>query len=194
MFTKNLPTLELHKLTQAQYDRELEAGRIDEYSLYLVPDEENENNESSNVQYITINGGTTGVLSMEEYRILSDETSYIRYYIEESTNSGRIYPCYLSENTKTMKTYVSGAFSTDNGTSYILIQVNNNCSWYKTQSAYRGYPKPTSSDNGKVLTVFSNGAVAWKYPTLTDEAKEDLANYIISKYIAITAEQSGREQ
>jgi hypothetical protein len=40
MITENLSTLKIHKLTQAQYDRELEAGRIDENALYLTPDED----------------------------------------------------------------------------------------------------------------------------------------------------------
>jgi hypothetical protein len=40
--TENLSTLKIHKLTQAQYDRELEAGRIDPSALYLTPDEANE--------------------------------------------------------------------------------------------------------------------------------------------------------
>lgn len=40
MNTENLSTLKIHKLTQAQYDRELEAGNIDENALYLTPDEE----------------------------------------------------------------------------------------------------------------------------------------------------------
>ena len=40
MITENLSTLKIHKLTQAQYDRELDAGRIDENALYLTPDEE----------------------------------------------------------------------------------------------------------------------------------------------------------
>lgn len=39
MKTQNLSTLKIHKLTQAQYDRELAAGRIDENALYLTPDE-----------------------------------------------------------------------------------------------------------------------------------------------------------
>lgn len=38
MITENLSTLKIHKLTQAQYDRELEAGRLDESALYLTPD------------------------------------------------------------------------------------------------------------------------------------------------------------
>jgi hypothetical protein len=40
LITENLSTLKIHKLTQAQYDRELAAGRIDENALYLTPDEE----------------------------------------------------------------------------------------------------------------------------------------------------------
>lgn len=36
----NVSTLKIHKLTQAQYERELAAGRIDEYALYLTPEEE----------------------------------------------------------------------------------------------------------------------------------------------------------
>lgn len=40
MKTENISTLKIHKLTQAQYDRELAAGRIDEHALYLTPDEE----------------------------------------------------------------------------------------------------------------------------------------------------------
>ena len=40
MITENLSTLKIHKLTQAQYDRELAAGNIDGNALYLTPDEE----------------------------------------------------------------------------------------------------------------------------------------------------------
>ena len=39
MITENVSTLKIHKLTQAQYDRELEAGNLDETALYLTPDE-----------------------------------------------------------------------------------------------------------------------------------------------------------
>lgn len=40
MNTENLSALKIHKLTEAQYLRELEAGNIDENALYLTPDEE----------------------------------------------------------------------------------------------------------------------------------------------------------
>ena len=43
MITENLSTLKIHKLTQAQYERELAAGRIDENALYLTPDENGDN-------------------------------------------------------------------------------------------------------------------------------------------------------
>lgn len=40
MITENLSTLDVHKLTKAQYERELAAGRIDENAIYLLPEEE----------------------------------------------------------------------------------------------------------------------------------------------------------
>lgn len=40
MIIENLSTLKINKLTQEQYERELEAGRIDETALYLTPDDE----------------------------------------------------------------------------------------------------------------------------------------------------------
>lgn len=40
MITKNLSTLKIHKLTQAQYDEQLVHGLIDENALYLTPDDE----------------------------------------------------------------------------------------------------------------------------------------------------------
>ena len=40
MITENLSTLKIHKLTQAQYDRERVAGNLDANALYLTPDEE----------------------------------------------------------------------------------------------------------------------------------------------------------
>ena len=39
MNTENLKTLKIHKLSQEQYDRELEAGRLDPNALYLTPDD-----------------------------------------------------------------------------------------------------------------------------------------------------------
>lgn len=40
MKTENLSTLKINKLSQAQYDRELLAGNLDEYALYLTPEDD----------------------------------------------------------------------------------------------------------------------------------------------------------
>ena len=39
MIEKNLPSLEIHKLTQAQYDKLQQKGSIEDEVLYLVHDE-----------------------------------------------------------------------------------------------------------------------------------------------------------
>ena len=58
MITENLSTLKIHKLTQEQYDRELESGNIDENALYLTPDEEVNLSEYATAVYVDelING------------------------------------------------------------------------------------------------------------------------------------------
>lgn len=38
MKTENISTLKINKLTQTQYDREVENGNIEENALYLVPE------------------------------------------------------------------------------------------------------------------------------------------------------------
>lgn len=40
MLTENIQTLKIHKLTQEQYNRELENGTLDKNALYLTPDKE----------------------------------------------------------------------------------------------------------------------------------------------------------
>lgn len=63
MITENLSTLKIHKLTQAQYDRELAAGRIDETALYLTPDEDKDMSQYATVEQLnkkaTVYSGTT---------------------------------------------------------------------------------------------------------------------------------------
>ena len=61
MNTENLSTLKIHKLTQAQYDREFAAGNIDATAFYLTPDEDVEENIEipSNTCVVNVTGNTT---------------------------------------------------------------------------------------------------------------------------------------
>lgn len=38
MITENVSTLQIHKLTEEQYHRELESGNIEENTIYLTPE------------------------------------------------------------------------------------------------------------------------------------------------------------
>ena len=40
MKTENVSTLKINKLTQTQYDREIENGNVEENALYLIPETE----------------------------------------------------------------------------------------------------------------------------------------------------------
>ena len=64
MITENLSTLKIHKLTKAQYERELAAGRIDESAIYLTPDEEvdfDQYAQASDVEELQVKVGDTAV-------------------------------------------------------------------------------------------------------------------------------------
>lgn len=55
MITENVPMLKIHRLTQAQYDRELECGNLDEDAWYLTPSE-----------LLDIEHGGTGATTVED--------------------------------------------------------------------------------------------------------------------------------
>lgn len=86
MITENLSTLKIHKLSQAQYERESAAGRIDENALYLVPDIDNvkiqpnwDQNDESAADYIK--NRTHYMETYEDYlfqNIQTDEEMMIR--------------------------------------------------------------------------------------------------------------------
>ena len=69
MNTENLSTLKIHKLTQAQYDRELAAGNIDENALYLTPEEEYMSkvyvSDSDNGKFLRVVNGAWAAVAIE---------------------------------------------------------------------------------------------------------------------------------
>lgn len=69
MKTDNLSTLKIHKLTQAQYERELAAGRIDENALYLTPDTENPELTEENALKILMEIGAVEPAGTEDGKI-----------------------------------------------------------------------------------------------------------------------------
>ena len=67
MRTEDLSTLKINKLTQAQYDKALQEGRINENELYLTPDNIGVNGLPENAEFknLTINDGYNGKIYLE---------------------------------------------------------------------------------------------------------------------------------
>lgn len=67
MKTEDLSTLKINKLTQAQYDKALKEGRINENELYLTPDNIGVNGLPENAEFknLTINDGYNGKIYLE---------------------------------------------------------------------------------------------------------------------------------
>lgn len=66
MITENLSTLKIHKLTQAQYDRELAAGNLDPSAIYLTPDVEGDLSTKISAPYTAAVGQTIVVKAVNE--------------------------------------------------------------------------------------------------------------------------------
>ena len=68
MKTEDLSTLKINKLTQAQYDKALKEGRINENELYLTPDNIGVNGLPENAEFtnVRVNGGN---LSFYDYNM-----------------------------------------------------------------------------------------------------------------------------
>ena len=67
MKTEDLSTLKINKLTQAQYDKALQEGRINENELYLTPDNIGANGLPENAEFNSVIAGNTYISSNEIY-------------------------------------------------------------------------------------------------------------------------------
>lgn len=113
MITENISTLKIHKLTQAQYERELNAGNIDSGAIYLTPDE---GIISSNGTIIPQNAD------------LNTYTTYGNYYSESSTKSKTIANCPIT--TSGFKMIVMHNYS--NSCPIQMIFAYGNSFWYRS--------------------------------------------------------------
>ena len=103
MITKNISTLKIHKLTQAQYDRELAAGRIDENAIYLTPEEEVDLSIYATKDYVNSlpTENTTYTISKNgKTVVLTGSDGSTSEYIEENVYYVTITPTEIDDNGK----------------------------------------------------------------------------------------------
>lgn len=104
MITENVSTLRIHKLTQAQYDRELAAGNIDEYALYLTPDEEGDlsnyvNTDYAESTYETKNDASNKLKEAKQYTDTKFESmeSSVNHLANTKANSDHTHDIYVTK-------------------------------------------------------------------------------------------------
>lgn len=74
MKTENLSTLKIHKLSQAQYERELAAGNIDKSAIYLTPEPDIDLSKYATVDQL--NGKASSDHSHSEYALNDHKHSW----------------------------------------------------------------------------------------------------------------------
>ena len=127
MIEENVSTLKIHKLSKEQYERELAAGRIDEYALYLTPDTLDEN-AINNVLQITESltdstclGNTplTTTEAVERLKLIGDGEC------EYSLQSNTVFDMESSDPTKYLNVSL-----VDCGEYYELRTTGSTSAWY----------------------------------------------------------------
>lgn len=89
MKTENLSTLKIHKLSQAQYDRELASGNIDESALYLTPDENIDLTQYATIEHVDAVANTKANIS-HEHSDLSSAISNLNTLVGDTSVSEQI--------------------------------------------------------------------------------------------------------
>ena len=114
MITENLSTLKIHKLTQEQYDREFEAGRIDENALYLTKDDGNniEVDKTLSIEGQAADAKAVGDALAAERRYVDNVTSNITSNIV-GVNSVKFIEQSLTDKQKAQARANIGAMSDD---------------------------------------------------------------------------------
>jgi hypothetical protein len=76
---KNLPLLRIHQLSKAQYERELEANRIEENALYLMPDEDRDLDGYATEEYVDT--------AIQNAQLADKDIDLTNYYTKQETEA-----------------------------------------------------------------------------------------------------------
>ena len=208
MITENLSTLKIHKLTQEQYERELEAGRIDPSALYLTPEEDSPNIYIQNEEPVdvedgslwvdmdaegTISGSGGNVLivnltvdesSMYGSLVASHSASEIKAYLESGStvigrlNNSDLLLCMTNEDWGDSENYVGFLSSGLNGGENYYYKVRDDKSVYRVKYTHR-HSEYIQSVNG--VKPDSNGNVEITIPG--SGGNVDLTGYATEEWV-----------
>lgn len=163
MITTNLPTLKINKLTQAQYERELAAGNLDENALYLTPADDINSPSGSNIPIVTTAG--TGAAYTVTVDGLTELTAGMQLVVIPHTVSTTKTPT-LNVNGLGAITIQRG-YSTTSGsrvsgynTSWLAANIPLLLLYDGTSWVVSNMPRPTAADLSGTLTVAKGGTGA----------------------------------
>lgn len=169
MKTTNVPTLKINKLTQAQYDRELANGNIDENALYMTPDE--------SLNYYVFTG--VYVKSGEEYTVtLSNDFRYAA--LRNAIENNYYVSCILTTSEGTGRIHLTPSYTLQKPSSAIRFSGLNVANAYMYRLIIMADPNDESSYGcglERVKFPTSNDAEEWTF-TLEDGSTVTKAVYV----------------
>lgn len=157
MITENLSTLKIHKLTQAQYERELAAGNIDESALYLTPEEEVDLSgyatvEQVNAKQNSITGGASTITTnnlTSSRALVSNGSGKVSVSATTSTELGQLSG--IKSNVQTQLDGKASTSHTHDDRYYTESEIDTKLSGKANSSHGNHVPSTQTADNSKFL-------------------------------------------
>lgn len=212
MNTENLSTLKIHKLTQAQYDRELAAGRIDASALYLTPEAEIDyslgttTKQLSNVDLNTVkeNGWYSYTTSAGITNVPKDYTSTL--FVESYHTGDRIKQTVTlmdGNNTTIVRAYYDGSWGSweyvnppmELNTEYRTTERWDDKPVYQYLLKVTDIPTGSSSSSGLKQVPMTSGMwniivdlqVTWVRPSLTTSGNALFVNGAVGGFAYVAS-------
>lgn len=160
METTNVSTLQIHKLTKAQYDRELAAGNIDENALYLTPDEEIDLSG-----YATKDEVNAKADSNHEHTI--SDVADLQSALDAKSDSTHTHSEYVNQNAFSKVVIDSTTIEADTTTDTLTLAAGSNITLTPDASG----DKVTIAATDTVYTHPSSGVTAGTYKSITVDAQ-----------------------
>lgn len=162
MIMENLSTLKIHKLTQAQYEREKAAGRLDENAIYLTPDTGGSGSGEGGElgELVSLAGANKKTLNINDCIVDTSADYAIVGGTNDKTVISNILGSLASTNVKVDKPIINADCGISFGSGTVVNSTGGNAIGVWNTSGIKGYYWDEINFANKTITITSTRRVS----------------------------------